>query len=398
MAAKMPNARPRTLSLRELSDVKAEPVFWLWPGRIPLGKLSLGVGDPGVGKSFLTLDMAARVSRGGQWPDGGVAPHGNVLLLTAEDGISDTVRPRLDALGADVHRIKILGITVTQDKELSGLDLAQHSDLIEEHVARQEAMLVVVDPVLAFTGNADTNNQASVRGLLAPLAAMAERTGVAVVGIMHLNKNQASTNPLYRISNSLAFVAAARAAHLVAIDPNDPKRRLYVPIKSNLAAPSPALAFHFTPDGVLAWDGAARHVDVAALLAPSVSGQEGGKVEDACAFLLAALEDGPREVTTLRKEASGQDFSYATLRRAQDRLGIVARRKSKNNAGDGYWTWALPWQEANPQGAHTLSHANEHLADVSTAVANPQDAHGGNSGVEHLANGTQQEEAEVVEI
>ncbi|MDO8750664.1 MAG: AAA family ATPase [Dehalococcoidia bacterium] len=380
--------RPRSLPLYELSDITPQHVRWLWPGRIAMGKLNLLVGDPGVGKSFITLDVAARVSLGGPWPDGGDAIEGNVILVTAEDGIADTVRPRLDALGANVSRIKVLGLSVIeQNGRETGLDLSQHLDLIEGHVITHRAVLIIIDPVLAFTGRVDTHNNAQVRGLLTPLAALAERTGAAVWGVMHLNKS-ADTNPQYRITSSLAFVAAARTAHLVASDPGNPERRLFVPIKNNLTAPSLSLAFHFSLDGVLAWDGPVEGVDVAWLLAPA-SGWEGGKVNEACSFLLTVLADGPRKVIEAKQEARDLGISKTTLRRAGDRLGIVPHRHSEGSSGDGYWTWELP------QDAHPLRPSSEHVANKA-ATRNavdtiPQDAQVLTGSDGHLAS---EEEAE----
>ncbi len=251
-----------------LSDVEPESVEWLWPGRIALGKLTLVAGDPGLGKSFLTLDMAARVSTGAGWPDspGQRTDPGGVVLLSAEDALGDTIRPRLDAAGADVSRIVALeAIRSVGDVRGGGRESARAFDLSRDLPTLEEAIrsvgdcrLVVIDPVTAYLGGVDSHKNADIRGLLAPLGALAERHRVAVVAVTHLNK--ASGGPaIYRAMGSLAFAAAARAAWAVTKDEPDPRRRLFVPIKNNIAPDTGGLAYRIEPLGVdgcpvVAWE------------------------------------------------------------------------------------------------------------------------------------------------
>ncbi|HZA23595.1 MAG TPA: AAA family ATPase, partial [Dehalococcoidia bacterium] len=204
------------LHITNLRDVVREDVAPLWDKRIFRGKLAVMAGDPGVGKSYASLDIAARVSLGGPWPDGsGYAPKGNVLLLSAEDGLADTVKPRLELLGADMNRIHSLGLTVSKGAEEIGLSLQQHLREIERSIVENDIILMVVDPLLAFTGKIDTHKSAETRALLSPMAAMAERTGCAILAVMHPNKNSQEGNLLYRISASLDFAAAARSVMVV---------------------------------------------------------------------------------------------------------------------------------------------------------------------------------------
>src|SRR5215472_3270471 len=144
-----------------LSEVEPTPVTWLWKGRIPLGKITMLDGDPGLGKSLVTLDLAARVSTGREMPDGSRGLRGGVVLATGEDGLADTVRPRLDAAGADVSRIVDISFT-NSDKT----QLLRVSDVskIEEAIRRVEAVLVVIDPIPAFLSDkVKTGDDASVR-------------------------------------------------------------------------------------------------------------------------------------------------------------------------------------------------------------------------------------------
>jgi putative DNA primase/helicase len=171
-----------------LADVHPEPVMWIWPGRLAAGKFALLVGDPGLGKSWIALDMAARLSAGSPWPDGApaVSPPAGALLLSAEDGLADTIRPRLDGLGGHSSRIHHVAILRAGDQERS----IQLSDIgaLEDAIAQTSARLVAIDPIAAYLGGTDSHRDADVRGLVSPLAALAERTGAAILGIMHLSK------------------------------------------------------------------------------------------------------------------------------------------------------------------------------------------------------------------
>lgn len=252
--------------LVRLADVEAEHINWLWPGRIPLGKLTMIDGDPGLGKTLVATDLAARVSRGAVMPDGSVGDlngAAGVVLLTAEDGLGDTVRPRLDAANADATRI----VALTFVREGTDKRLPTLADLydIRSAIAVVEARLVVVDPVMAYLpGAVNSYRDQDTRRLLAPLADLAQETGAAIVALRHLNKAPGG-NPLYRGGGSIAFIGAARSGLLVAKDPDDEngERRILAMTKSNLAALPPALAYHIEGDanGVarIAWEGETSH-------------------------------------------------------------------------------------------------------------------------------------------
>ena len=218
---------------------------------IATGKLTLIVGDPGLGKTFLTLDISSRVSRGSQFPDGASCESGEVIFATVEDGAADTIRPRLDLLGADVSRVfHFEGIGGSKgevqpfllDRHISQLDAA-----LSEH---DNVRLVVFDPISGFMGATDSHKNAEVRGTLSPLAKLADKHNVAVVAISHLTKSQGKS--IYRAIGSIAFVAAARAAWAVVEDQHNDRRRLFLPIKNNLADAT-GLAFEIV-DGRVEWD------------------------------------------------------------------------------------------------------------------------------------------------
>jgi hypothetical protein len=247
--------------LTRLSEVEAEAVTWLWQERIPQAKLSLIDGDPEEGKSLVTLDLAARVSTGAAMPDRsacGLPDAADVVLLGIEDGLADTVVPRLMAAGADRQRIH--SIDGVPERRATGeiVRLATLADLgsLEAAIRQTGAKLLVVDPLTAFLpAGVDSHNDAEVRAVLAPLAALAERTGCAVLVVRHLNK-QPGGNPLYRGGGSIAIIGVARAAMLAAPDPTDPEklRRVLAVSKSNLARKPPSLAYRIEDNG----DGVAR--------------------------------------------------------------------------------------------------------------------------------------------
>lgn len=290
-----------------LSEVASEPVSWLWPGRIALGKLTLVAGDPGLGKSFVTLDVAARVSTGAPWPDrpGERREPGGVVLLSAEDGIADTIRPRLDAAGADVERIVALEAVRIVDAD--GRESARAFDLTCDLPALEAAIrevgdcrLVVIDPVTAYLGGVDSHKNAEIRGLLAPLAELAARYGVAVVAVTHLNKSGGGP-AIYRAMGSLAFTAAARAAWAVSKDKDDPARRLVLPIKNNLAPDAGGLAYRIEGRGagdcpVVAWEPDAVNVSADDALTADArqAGAGTGALEEATEWLRDFLAGGPQ--------------------------------------------------------------------------------------------------------
>lgn len=330
-----------------LDTVTPEAVEWLWPKRVPRGKLTLLVGDPGLGKSSVVLDFAARISTGASLPGGGEVAAGDVVLLTAEDGLSDTVRPRFDAAGGDATRVHVLTAVKRGDKE-HPLTLDADLPHLEAVVRDLRPTLVAVDPLSAYLGKVDSHVDARVRAVLAPLAQLAEAYDAAVVAVLHLNKGQGPA--LYRTAGSIAFVAAARSVLAVVPDPDREGERRLVAVKSNLAAPALDLAFRIEPTemGVarVVWIGE-RHerlnVDAA------LGGQDVGErsaVDEATAFLGEALSGGPRPARDVEADAREQGISKATLKRAKTRLGIrvVKRAVVGGRRGEGEWWWALPDQ------------------------------------------------------
>lgn len=356
-----------------LADVMPEAVTWLWPGRIARGKLTLVVGDPGLGKSYLTQDAAARTSRGLPWPDGSLAPCGDVVILTAEDGLADTIRPRFDVLGGDPARVHVLTGIRTGDRE-RGVDISQDLAHMESLMVRVKARLVVIDPVSAYLGKADSYRDTEVRAVLAPVASLAERTGAAIIGVMHLTKGQ-QRQAIHRTQGNVAFVAAARAVFAVAEDREDPTRRLFLPVKMNIAPKPPGLAYRLVASGDVArleWETEPVDVNVDdALAGPELPGDRSER-EEAKDFLRDLLTDGAVSANEVKKHAKAAGIADRTLFRAKTDLAV---KVEKTGFRDG-WTWALPAKAAkNSEDRHAATHAEVgNLGNLRGEVGNLREA------------------------
>ncbi len=355
--------------LVQLDEVAAEGVEWLWADRIPMGRVTVLAGEGGVGKSLVALDIAARVSRGGPWPgarasqmpdsrlqipepghtaadgaresqmpdsrlqsqepdgragaasggsgqsgiwnvESGMA--GDVVLLTPEDDLAGTVRPRLEAAGADLGRVAEVRLAeATQVVPRRTFALAEHLAAVRHAVGmRGGVRLVVVDPVEAFVGR----RRGDVAGVLAALAELAEETGAAVLAVARASERM-----------------AARAAWTVLADAEVSERRTLMPVKNTLVAGAAGLAFRLVDgSGVpkVAWEpGPLRR-----------PGRAPERLTAAAAWLLEALEGGPLASREVGRRARGAGLSWASVSRAKRRLGVA-------HACSGFqrpWLWRLP--------------------------------------------------------
>jgi hypothetical protein len=261
-----------------------------------------------------------------------------VLLLTAEDGIADTVRPRLEDMGADLQRVTVL--TAVRDKEGSEHHLCLVTDLASLDMALSGGGygLVIIDPINAYLGIAlDTHRDAALRSVLTPLGLLAERWGVAIVCIRHLTKS-GRDRAIYRGQGNIAYTAAARVVHLVGVNPDDPQERVLVCIKNNLILEPPALAFELT-EGRFLWRGETS-VTAAALLRPESDDGEGSALAEAEDFLRELLTDGPVDAEEGWRQARKVGIAERTLKRARAVLAIKARREGFGP--NGRWLWEAP--------------------------------------------------------
>lgn len=338
------------MATRRLSEVAPEPIRWLWPGRIARGKLTVIAGNPGLGKSQLTASLAAIVTTGGLWPvDRTPADRGAVAILSAEDDAADTIVPRLVAAGADLTRCHVIDAALFVGA--GGDPVAKHVDLSRDVAALRATLegfgdvaMLAIDPAGAFLGGADSHKDADVRGILAPLAAMAARLDIAVVLVAHLNKSGGG-GAMARVTGSLAFVAAARAAWLVAKDQQDPRRRLFLPLKNNLAADTDGLAFEIEAfaldNGIqtsrVSWRSEVVTTTADEALAPHDDSRAPRRTE-AKTWLRDLLADGPRPETEIDKLATAEGINKRTLGRAKKDLPAESVRIGVQ------WFWRLKSQ------------------------------------------------------
>jgi hypothetical protein len=350
------------LELVAATEVKMNAVQWLWPNRIAVGKLTLLAGLPDQGKSQVSCDIAGRVTTTNgdnkSWPcKGGVAPTGNVIIFSAEDDPSDTLKPRLLAAGADLSRVKFVKMVKTESGDRRMFDLA--ADLDQLRIAIDtvgDVALVIFDPLNAYFGHGrvDTFRNSDVRAVLSPLSDLAAERKVAILGLLHFNKKTDVTNVMLRISDSLAFVAAARAVYAVIPDEEN-QRKLIVRGKNNLAPASTdkTLAYTCTVAEVgydeetgqlitaphILWH--PKHVDVTATEAmqAAADNRSPAQIESAMSFLSDLLSEGAVEHREVEEAAEVAKISDATLRRASERLQIEKRKQPR--VRDGKWYWKL---------------------------------------------------------
>ena len=329
-----------------VSTIDAQRVEFFWPGRLAAGKITVIDGDPGLGKSTLTLELAARFSTGQPLYGGQPREARGALIMSAEDGEADTIRPRLEAAGADLSRCYIFKM---QDDEGNEHQAVIPDDLqkLEMQAEATNAGLIIIDPFMAFlSGEKNANRDQDVRGAMAPLASMAERLGCSIVILRHLNKSIGSS-PLYRGGGSIGIAGAARSVLLVAKDPDDEteSRRIVASVKSNLSAPAPALAYRVESGAnghpYLVWEGATDHTanQLLAMLSDD-RGERRDAVEEAVSFLEDALGAGPRPTRDVLRDARANGISEAAIRRARKALGITAQKAGFG--GDGPWCLTLP--------------------------------------------------------
>jgi len=332
-----------------MSDVEPKDIEWLWPGRIPIGKVSILSGSPDKGKSLVTLDIASRVTTGRKWPDCAESPKtGGVIIVGVEDDLADTVRPRLDANGADVSRIQALDAILQADGSESLLNLDKNIAQLEAAISEQgDCRLVIIDPIGAFMGNKDSNKDSDVRAITAPLARLAVKYRVAILLVAHLNKGKADT-ALNKSMGSVGFGASVRAVWFVADDKEKEGRKLFLRGKCNVSANNGGLAYsiHCAPGAnapVVAWE--SGRVDISAddalLDNRSARGPKPESRQEAEEFLKEILVSGSVASKIVIDEAKRRGIAIATLDRAKRDLKVKSHR-----AGD-CWFMRLPKSEDN---------------------------------------------------
>ena len=338
---------PRSL-LVVADQIKIQAVDWIWKGWLAARKFHILGGAPGTGKTTIALKVASTISTGNHWPDGSLALKGKVVIWSGEDGVEDTLVPRLKAAGADLSNILFVGEFPDRGSRRSfdpGTDMAVLLDELEKH---KDLRLLILDPVVTtVTGN--SNQNAEVRRALQPLVDLANRTGCSVLGITHLSKGTSGRNPVERITGSLAFGALARIVWVAAkSDSNESQEdRILCRAKSNIGEDSGGFTYellttevpgaHGIEASVVDWiapvEGHARDL----LTAREGESSEAGALQDAMGFLAGLLSEGPLPVKAIEKEANDAGHAWMTIRRASAKLGI----ESQKDGMHGGWYWHL---------------------------------------------------------
>lgn len=322
------------LKLIHMEDVVSKEVEWLWYPYIPYGKITIVEGDPGEGKTTLVLKLAAALSRGLPLPcdDDREREPIHIIYQTTEDGIDDTIKPRLEKAGADCSMIRVIDET---EKELSMTD-----DRLEQAIVETGARMAILDPIQAYIGaKVDMHRANEIRPVLKHLGMIAEKYNCAIVLIGHMNK-AAGSKSTYRGLGSIDIQATARSVLLVARLRDKPNIRIMAHDKSSLAPTGDAIGFEMTEDSGMICIGP-YDITIDELL----SGNEGrGKKKlDIAESFIKEYFGAAKEIISndILQEAARRGIKRNTLLSAKKKLGI-ASGKGKTDDGISYWTWILP--------------------------------------------------------
>lgn len=321
------------------TEIAPATVDWLWEPYLARGKLAILDGDPGTGKSFVALDLAARLSRGGPLPCGRPLdrPH-TTLLLSAEDHAADTIRPRLSAAGADlshIHVVTALGIDLSPLPQFPA-DLPALEQLVRVHAAD----LIILDPLLSFfPHDVWANSDQSVRRALTPLAVMASDTRCAVLCVRHLTKSGGS-KAIYRGGGSISIVGVMRTGLLLASHPDDEKLLVMATSKTNAGPPGRSLGLRLEPGD--SGHTVVRWCDPLDLTANELC-TKADRVrprDRARGWLKEQLATGRRRATEIEAAARVVGIAYSTLVRAKDALAVVSEQVYEG--AERVWWWRDP--------------------------------------------------------
>lgn len=310
--------------LKIYGNIRETPVDWLWYPYIPFGKVSLLQGDPGCGKSTLIINIIAAVSSGGKLPDGSTLKKPmRVIYQCSEDGIGDTIKPRLNAAGADCGNVAFI------DEEVNPLTM--NEDSIRRAIADFNAKLLVIDSIQAYIGDADMSS--AMRKMVRQLSIWAALYDCAIILIGHLNKSQNSKD-LYRALGSIDLIATARSVMEVDLNDELPNIRCVRHIKSSLAKRGNDLYFTIDKNGCVNWK---NNIDVPLITSEIPSFLDKKRKQDQAAELLCyLLSEGPMRASDIQNFFSERNISEKTVSMSKKMLGIQSVKK------EGAWHWQLP--------------------------------------------------------
>lgn len=318
------------------SDITEEPIKWVWQDYLAAGKFHLLAGTQGDGKSTLATDIAACLSSGKTLPNNARAPICRVGFLVSEDGVADTVLPRLRMHGANLDNVfAIEGVRTPDGKQL--VSLGQHLPQLRQFIEAERIDVLFVDALSDFMPGIKQNDNGEVRSILAPLVELGKETGCAVLGIVHLAKGGSGVKrAIERILGSGAFGQVARAVWAVTVNGDDESQRYFGVIKSNLAPEPPTLRWHRDRDQPICWDGLAQ-TSVKTMM--NGNHEKTSKTDEARDFLERFLADGPQPRQEVISKGSDAGIGKNSIYTAADMLGVI---KAKEQTFGGAWMWRLP--------------------------------------------------------
>ena len=321
-------SKPETVKIIRMSDVELTPVEWLWKPYLPFGKLSVLQGNPGEGKTYFAMHLAAACTNGKLLPNMERMEPFNVIYQTAEDGLGDTVKPRLIEAGADLDRVLVI--------DDSDVQLTLSDERIEKAIVENNARLVIIDPIQAYLGaDVDMNRANEVRPIFMRLGQVAQRTGCAILLIGHLNK-AAGMQSLQRGLGSIDIAAAVRSVMFIGKLKHDPTMRILTHEKSSLAPPGASLAFSLGDEGGFRWVG---EYDITAdEMLSGIEPQRETKTQQAKDLICALLAGGKQVLSEdIDKAALERGIPGRTVRDAKRELGDVLKSKIVEGRKKVFW-------------------------------------------------------------
>ena len=321
-------SKPETVKIIRMSDVELTPVEWLWKPYLPFGKLSVLQGNPGEGKTYFAMHLAAACTNGKLLPNMERMEPFNVIYQTAEDGLGDTVKPRLIEAGADLDRVLVI--------DDSDVQLTLSDERIEKAIIENNARLVIIDPIQAYLGaDVDMNRANEVRPIFMRLGQVAQRTGCAILLIGHLNK-AAGMQSLQRGLGSIDIAAAVRSVMFIGKLKHDPTMRILTYEKSSLAPPGVSLAFSLGDEGGFRWVG---EYDITAdEMLSGIEPQRETKTQQAKDLICALLAGGKQVLSEdIDKAALERGIPGRTVRDAKRELGDALKSKIVEGRKKVFW-------------------------------------------------------------
>ena len=321
-------SKPETVKIIRMSDVELTPVDWLWKPYLPFGKLSVLQGNPGEGKTYFAMHLAAACTNGKLLPNMERMEPFNVIYQTAEDGLGDTVKPRLIEAGADLDRVLVI-----DDSEVQ---LTLSDERIEKAIVENNARLVIIDPIQAYLGaDVDMNRANEVRPIFMRLGQVAQRTGCAILLIGHLNK-AAGMQSLQRGLGSIDIAAAVRSVMFIGKLKHDPTMRILTHEKSSLAPPGASLAFSLGDEGGFRWVG---EYDITAdEMLSGIEPQRETKTQQAKDLICTLLAGGKQVLSEdIDKAALERGIPGRTVRDAKRELGDALKSKIVEGRKKVFW-------------------------------------------------------------